>query len=298
MTGTLHGVIAAVPTPVDAGGEPDAARFVAHAAELLDNGCNALNVLGTTGEATSFSIEQRFAVMDAAAKALPVGRLMVGTGSASLLDAVRLTRHAAERGFAGALLLPPFYYKPVSDDGILAFVGHVVEATAPSPIPLYLYNFPALSGVAYTPHLVDVLINRFGNRIAGLKDSSGNETYAREIAALSPDIAVFPSNEANLRFAGDSGPFAGCISATVSLNAVDCAAAYVRRDSAALARAVAVRKAFVDLPLIPGIKAMVAHLRQDPGYAAPLAPLVPLSVDQWSTLLSRYEATQLQELAL
>src|SRR5580698_3591056 len=113
---TLHGVIAAVATAVDDNGEPDSARAVALARFLLDSGCDGLNVLGTTGEATSFSLEQRRRVMSAyAAGALPLDRMMVGTGAAALADAVALTRHAAELGFAGALILPPFYYKGVPD---------------------------------------------------------------------------------------------------------------------------------------------------------------------------------------
>src|SRR5579885_3161178 len=115
---TLSGVIAAVATPVAEDGSPDFARAVKLARFLLDNGCNGLNVLGTTGEATSFSREERMAVMTAYKEGgLPMQRLMVGTGAAATADAIALTRHAAELGFAGALLLPPFYYKGVPDEG-------------------------------------------------------------------------------------------------------------------------------------------------------------------------------------
>src|ERR1700748_2950436 len=146
MTNKLRGVIAAIATAVDAQGEPDCARSVALARFLLANGCDGLNVLGTTGEATSFSLEQRKRVMTAYREAgLPLDRLMVGTGAASAADAVALTRHAAELGFAAALLLPPFYYKGVPDEGLLAYVETIVSATAVKPIPLYLYHFPALS---------------------------------------------------------------------------------------------------------------------------------------------------------
>src|ERR1700689_5015198 len=125
-TKTLHGVIAAIATAVDDKGEPDCARSVALARFLLDNGCDGLNVLGTTGEATSYSMAQRMAVMNAYRTAgLPLDRMMVGTGAAATADAVELTRHAAELGFGGALLLPPFYYKGVPDDGLAAYVGAV-----------------------------------------------------------------------------------------------------------------------------------------------------------------------------
>ena len=119
MSKTLSGVIAAVATPIDAGGAPDLKRATDLARHLLDNGCDGLNVLGSTGEATSFSVDERKAVMTAYKNnGLPLDRLMVGTGAASVSDAIALTRHAAELGFGGALVLPPFYYKGVTDDGL------------------------------------------------------------------------------------------------------------------------------------------------------------------------------------
>ena len=170
----LHGVIAAVATAVDGNGEPDSARSTALARFLLDNGCDGLNVLGTTGEATSFSLEQRKRVMSAyAASGLPIDRMMVGTGAAALADAIALTRHAAELGFGGALVLPPFYYKGVHDDGLVAYIEAIVNATAARPIPIYLYHFPAQSGLHWHVALIRRLLGSFGERIVGLKDSSG-----------------------------------------------------------------------------------------------------------------------------
>src|SRR6202049_2884672 len=144
----LRGVIAAIATPVDESGTPDIARATKLARYLLDNGCDGLNVLGTTGEATSFSLAQRQRVMSAYRDAgLPLDRLMVGTGAAAVADAVALTRHAADLGFAGALVLPPFYYKGVPDDGLAAYVEAILNATAEPPVPLYLYHFPSMSGL-------------------------------------------------------------------------------------------------------------------------------------------------------
>ena len=143
----MRGVIAAAATPITDDYQPDLPRFVALCRRLLDNGCDGLNICGTTGEATSFTVAQRMAIMDAAAAVLPLDRLMVGTGAASIGDAVTLTKHAAERGFAAALVLPPFYYKNVADDGIVDLFARLVAATADRPIPIHLYNFPALSGV-------------------------------------------------------------------------------------------------------------------------------------------------------
>src|SRR5271168_4409699 len=163
VTKPLQGVIAAVATAVDDKGEPDCARSTALARFLLDTGCDGLNVLGTTGEATSFSLEQRRRVMSAyAANGLPLDRMMVGTGAAALADAIALTKHAAELGFAGALVLPPFYYKGVHDDGLVAGIEAILSATSARPIPLYLYHFPAQSGLHWHVALLRRLLDTFG----------------------------------------------------------------------------------------------------------------------------------------
>jgi 4-hydroxy-tetrahydrodipicolinate synthase len=281
----LRGVIAAAATPITPGLEPDLERFVALCRWLLESGCDGLNICGTTGEATSFTRRQRMAVMDAAAGALPLSRLMVGTGAASLGDAVALTQHAASLGYAGALLLPPFYYKGVEDDGIFRFFERIAEATVAAPIPLYLYNFPALSGIQYPPALVRRLRDAFDSRIAGLKDSSGDLAYAAEVAAISPELRVFPSNEAVLLRAR-AGEFAGCISASSNVNAAYCARAFHEGDEEALSTATRVRALVSRTKLIASIKAVLAFARKDPALEALLPPLTPLSETEKRSLLT------------
>src|SRR5258706_2872361 len=140
MNRPIRGVLAAITTPFLETGEPDLQRLVARAGRLLEGGCDGLNLLGTTGEATSQSVKQRIAVMNAVgASALPLGRMIVGTGAAALQDAALLTREAAEIGFSAALLLPPFYYKPGSDAGGLRFVEALAGGSASGPISLLLF---------------------------------------------------------------------------------------------------------------------------------------------------------------
>jgi 4-hydroxy-tetrahydrodipicolinate synthase len=293
----LSGVIAAIATAVDETGEPDCARSTALAKFLLDHGCDALNVLGTTGEATSFSTEQRRKLMNAYAEAgLPTQRLMVGTGAAAARDAVELTRHAAELGFAAALLLPPFYYKGVADDGLVAYVEAIVAATERRPIPIYLYHFPALSGVPWHVGLVARIVSAFGDRIAGLKDSSGDLGFARAAAAVAPGFAVFPSNEAAL-FEARNGPFAGCISATVNLNADLCARAYRGGDAVALEAAVNIRKLFDGKPLIAGVKALLAHIHGDPAWARVMPPLTECSAADRAVAVAGYDSLRARRVA-
>jgi len=286
----LQGVIAAIATAVDDKGEPDCARSTALARFLLANGCDGLNVLGTTGEATSFSLEQRKRVMSAyRAAGLPLDRLMVGTGAASVADAIALTRHAAELGFAGALVLPPFYYKGVPDDGLFAYVELIVQATAADPIPLYLYHFPAQSGLPWHVKLVARLVETFGARIVGLKDSSGDMAYAREAATVAPGFKVFPSTEAVLMEAR-TGAFAGCISATANLNADLCARAWRNGDTAALDAAVAIRKLFDGKQLVPGVKALIAHIHDDAGWSRVLPPLSVFPAQDRTAVSAAYDS--------
>ena len=293
----LSGVIAAVATPIDESGAPDHERATKLARFLLDNGCDALNVLGTTGEATSFSVEERKGLMSAyKAAGLPMGRLMVGTGAASVSDAVALTRHAAELGFAGALVLPPFYYKGVPDDGLVAYVETLVNATAQKPIPIYLYHFPAMSGLPWHVSLIKRLQESFPTRIAGLKDSSGDMAFARSAAAVSKDFAVFPSTEACLLDAR-SGTFAGCISATANLNADLCGRAWSSGDTAALDAAVAIRRLFDGKPLVPGVKALLAHIHNDAGLARVRPPLTPFSTADRATVIAGHDTVRAKRVA-
>jgi 4-hydroxy-tetrahydrodipicolinate synthase len=293
----LAGVIAAIVTAVDPKGEPDCARSTALARFLLDNGCDGLNVLGTTGEATSFSLTQRQHVMAAYRDAgLPMDRLMVGAGAAALADAVALTRHAADLGFAGALVLPPFYYKGVPDDGLVAYVGALVAATADKPIPIYLYHFPALSGIPWHIGLIRRLIGAFGPRIAGLKDSSGDMAYAREAATVGSEFKVFPSTEAALPEARE-GPFAGCISATANLNADLCARFYRHGDRAALDAAVTIRKLFDGRPLVPGVKTLLAHIHGNPAWAKVMPPLAAFPAADRAAVLAGYDAVRAKKVA-
>jgi 4-hydroxy-tetrahydrodipicolinate synthase len=298
MTATpLSGVIAAIATAIDEKGAPDCARSTSLAHYLLDHGCDGLNVLGTTGEATSFSLDERKRVMTAYRDAgLPLDRLMVGTGAAAVADAVALTRHAAELGFAGALVLPPFYYKGVPDDGLFAYVETLVQATADKPIPIYLYHFPAQSGLPWHVKLVRRLLDAFGSRIVGLKDSSGDMAYAREAAAIAPTFKVFPSTEAVLLEAR-SGVFAGCISATANLNADLCARTWRSGDQAALAEAVTIRKLFDGKQLVSGVKALLAHIHADPGLARVKPPLAPFSAADRAAAAAGYDQVRSKRVA-
>lgn len=272
----LSGVIAAAPTPVAASGEPDTERFLRHAQWALANGCDALNVLGTTGEANSFSAAQRKMVMRAAVSTLDRARLMVGTGTPDLATTTDLTRFAHELGFAAALVLPPYYYKGVSDDGLFAWFERLIEATAAAPIPVYLYNFPQMTGLRFSPELARRLKQAFPARVAGAKDSSGDLAYAAELAKIE-GFDVFPSSETALGRA-DADGFAGCISASVSVTAPLVARFWRDRDNAALAQRIATARTQISsVPLIPSVKYLVGQIHGDAEFERLLPPHLPLT---------------------
>lgn len=297
MSKTLSGVIAAVTTPIDESGAPDLKRATDLARHLLDNGCDGLNVLGSTGEATSFSRDERKAVMDAYKKnGLPLDRLMVGTGAASVSDAIALTQHAASLGFAGALVLPPFYYKGVPDDGLVAYIEMLVKATADTKLPLYLYHYPQLTGLPWHVALIKRLRESFPSRIVGLKDSSGDMAFARSAAAVAKDFAVFPSTEAAL-IEARGGAFAGCISATANCNSDLCARAWRDGDAVALDAAVAIRGLFEGRQLVAGVKALLSHIHGDPALARVRPPLASFPAADRTSVFAGYDAVRAKKVA-
>lgn len=289
----MKGVIAAIATPFDENFEPIKSLFLDHARLLLEEGCDGLNVLGTTGEATSLSLDIRRQLMKIAAANLPAERMLVGTGAAALEDCLALTLTAAELGFGGALVLPPFYYKDVSDDGLFAFVSAILNGTAREPIPLYLYNFPQMTGITWTKPLIARLLDRHGGRIAGLKDSSGDVNYASDLANAWPNFSVFPSNEACLIDAAN-GHFSGCISATANLNARLCGEAFRNKERTALDAAVQIRSLFSGRPLVAGVKSALAVLRGNVEWRRVLPPLVSWTREEAESLvpLERHSGRQ------
>jgi 4-hydroxy-tetrahydrodipicolinate synthase len=286
----IHGVVAAVATPLQEDFAPDVARLIRHCRSLLEEGCDGINLLGTTGEATAFSMEQRLAVMrSVASSGLPLDRFMVGTGVCALSETVQLTRAACELGFAGALLLPPFFYPDPSNDGLVAYVSEVVRRVSHPGLRLYLYHIPQNSGIPWHRDVFRQLKLRHPGELAGLKDSSGVAGYAQD-AALLADFDVFPSSEAWLADARASG-FAGCISATVNLTANVAQEAWSRSGTteglAAARKASDLRNLFTRYSLVSAVKAALATRYRDETWARVSLPALPLEFDSRTVL---YEA--------
>ena len=274
----LSGVIAAALTPLSASLEPDLAGVVAHCTRLLANGCDGINLLGTTGEATSLSAAQRMRVMSAVAESgLPLERFMVGTGAAALDDAIRLSAHAVRLGFAGALAVPPFYFKDVSDEGVFRWYAALIDGVGDSHLRLYFYNFPQLSGVTIAPDVIERIVRAYPGIAAGVKDSSGSRPYALELAHRFSDLAIFPSSEAGAGTLRSEG-FAGCISATVNLTAPLAQRVWRGESSPGEPGALAaVRTTIARYPMVPAVRYLTSRIRGDESWRRPLPPLEPLS---------------------
>lgn len=281
MTDRIKGVIAAVPSPLSAGAPAsapaiDTERFAQHARWALDHGCDGLNVLGSTGEANSFSPQARAELMRAAAKALPVERMMVGTGAPDLETAIRLTALAGSLGYTGALVLPPYYYSGVSDDGLFAFFDRLVAETTAEAPQIYLYNFPQMTGLTFAPDLVARLRLAHPGRIVGIKDSSGDLDYAAQLAMIE-GLDVFPSSESALGQADAKG-FAGVISATVNLSAPLAQRVWrTQDDDRALGQLSRIRETVSARPLVPAVKHLVGRRLGDDAWDALLPPFQVLS---------------------
>ncbi len=177
-----------------------------------------------------------------------------------------------------------------------AYIDSLVKATAQQPIPIYLYHFPAMSGLPWSVTLIRRLLEAYPSRIVGLKDSSGDMAYARSAAAISREFSVFPSTEAALLDAR-RGDFAGCISATANLNADLCARAWRDGDEAALEQAVAIRKLFDGRPLVSGVKALLAHIHGEPALARVKPPLFAFPAADRAAVTAGHDAVRAKRVA-
>ena len=287
----LRGVLAPVITPFDPDLAPDAERLARHCRWLIAQDVG-LAVFGTNSEAASLAMKEKRALLDALlAAGLPAARMMPGTGACALPDTVTLTRRAVDLGCAGVLMLPPFYYKGVSDDGLFASYAEVIERVGDTRLRIYLYHIPPVSQVPISLALIDRLLARYPGTIAGIKDSSGDWSNTKAmLERFQPrGFDVFAGSEVFL-LGTLRGGGAGCISATANVNpaAIARLAATWRDGEADRAQAAldAVRSAFQKFPMIPALKAAVAHFSGDDHYARVRPPLVGLAPAHQRELLA------------
>jgi 4-hydroxy-tetrahydrodipicolinate synthase len=287
----LRGVLAPVVTPFTCDLKPDPERFIVHCRWLLSQNCG-LAVFGTNSEANSLSVEERIALLEALlAAGLDSTRMMPGTGCCALTDSVRLSAHAVKAGCAGVLMLPPFYYKDVSDDGLYRHFAEVIERVGDARLRIYLYHIPPVAVVGITPTLVERLMKRYPSAIAGMKDSSGDWSNTKTMldAFAASGFDVFPGSELFL-LAGMRHGAAGCISATANVNPAAIDRLYREWRSADADRQQEalniVRKTVGQYVMIPALKQVIAHYAHDPAWVTVRPPLTELTATQTQQVLA------------
>jgi 4-hydroxy-tetrahydrodipicolinate synthase len=280
-----RGVLAPVVTPFTADLRPDAERLARHCRWLLSQDVG-LAVFGTNSEANSLTLQERLALLDALiAAGIPPARMMPGTGCCAFPDTVELTRRAVQHGCDGVLMLPPFYYKGVPDDGLFATYAEIIERVGDERLRIYLYHIPPVSNVPISLALIERLITRYPGTIAGIKDSSGdwNNTRAMLERFQPRGFDVFAGSETFL-LATLRGGGVGCISATANVNprAIAVLAREWQKPEADSRQAAldAVRTAFQKFPMIPALKSVIAHFSGDNAWTTVRPPLMALTAEQ------------------
>ena len=313
-TKRIRGVLAPVVMPFRADLSPDSERFIAHCQWLLSQNCG-LAPFGTNSEANSMSGEERMTLLDALlAAGVDPSRMMPGTGCCSITETVQLTTHAVKHGCAGALMLPPFYYKNVSDEGLYRYFSEVIQRVGDTRLKIYLYHIPPVAIVGITPKLVERLLKAYPNAIAGMKDSSGDwnntktflDAFAGGNCPSGSDFDVFVGSEsfllANMRNGG-----AGTISATANVNPAaihELCAEFVKQQTSNVehqtskmerlqadldvVRAVFSSKKFPSM--IAALKQAIALYRKDPEWARMRPPLIKLTSAQAKLLAADLKA--------
>jgi 4-hydroxy-tetrahydrodipicolinate synthase len=295
-----RGVYAAALTPMDGDLYPDHRAFAAHCRRLLAAGCHGVAIFGTTGEATSFSVDERLAALEALIEeGVPGEALLPGTGSSALTDTVRLSRAALDAGARGVLVLPPFYYKGVGDDGLFRFFAEVVERVDDERLRMYLYHIPHLTGVGFSFAVISRLLEAYPGIVVGTKDSSGDAERIATLCQEFPGFSVFAGTETLLLDTLREGG-AGCISATVNVTSRlarrvhDAHQAGEGDEAEALQRRLTELRSLIEAyPMIPALKRLTAELTGDEYWHNLRPPLSALDEAGAEELLSRLPLPEL-----
>jgi len=285
------GIIAACATPMKDDLSADHEMLAGHCRWLLENGCSAVAPLGSTGEANSFSVMERIEILEKLVfSGIPHQKIIVGTGCCAVPDTVLLTRHALSLDVTTVLVLPPFYYKTVSEDGIFNAFEAVLEKVPDDRLQMLLYHNPGVSGVPVVSHLIKRLLHAYPGTVAGMKDSGGDWNYMKENCTRFPDFKVYAGSETYLLDILKAGG-AGCISATLNINCrpasriMEC---LEREEAEALQKKLSrIRSAFERYPLVAGVKCVLAKIMGNPQWLNVRPPLSRLKAKEGDRLAEK-----------
>jgi 4-hydroxy-tetrahydrodipicolinate synthase len=299
-----RGVFSAVLTPFADDLSIDLPAYLAHCRWLLANGCDGIAGLGTTGEASSLSLAERFSILEALAGAGIKGeKLILGTGACALPDAIALTRRALELGSPHVLVLPPYYFKNPSEDGLYAYYARLIDGVGSEDLRIYLYHIPQTSAVPIPHNLILRLRKDFGPILAGAKDSSFDLANMLAMLKLLPDFRLFSGSETLLLPLMDAGGV-GCITAgsnifpaataeTYKLWMAEGASPATQASQEALTAA---RKSLDGAPQIPTMKALLAYGRKTPSWKNVRPPFLPLTDAEQAAAVQRAASLDLASL--
>ena len=283
------GLVVAVLTPLNADLSCDSGRLTAHCEALLARGCAGIALFGSTGEAPSFTVAERTAVLEVLlAAGLPPARMLVGTGCPALADAEALTRHAVGAGCAGVFAVPPYFFKGVNDDGLVEAYARVIDGVADGRLRLFLYNLPALVGFNVGADVLRRLHMRYPEVVAGIKDSSGDWPNTERLLCVSPELRVFTGWEPHLAQAlalGAACTVSGTANAIPELIASLCNG---EASDAVAQQAVDLCEIVAGYPGIAALKSLMAHFTGEPAWERLRPPLTPLSAAQRRQVVARF----------
>ncbi len=299
----ISGVFCASATPILEDGTPDHAAFAVHCKALIEEGCDGVALLGTTGEANSFSLEQRQHLLERVIVAgVDPQRLLPGTSQTNVPDSITLVKHAVGLGVKACVVLPPFYYKGVSDEGLFRFYAELIEGVGSDDLRVVLYHIPPIAQIGISLELTARLREAFPGIIVGVKDSSGKlesmEAYAKAFQGFSVLAGADPFMLPLLRAGG-----AGCITSSSNLIGKHLRVVFDNwfdeTRSAEVEAAQARINAWRDLSnayvQLPTVKAMLARRRNHMGWTRVRPPLVELNADEVATVWGRMDALEAAE---
>jgi len=280
------GIYAASLTPFTSSFEPEISVLISHAQWLLENGADGVALLGSTGEANSMTLKQRQAIIEKSTLKLPLTKLLIGTGSCSLHDAIKLTKVSIDAGVYAVLILPPFYYKPQSDDSIIRFYSELINSVNDSRLRIIFYNFPKFTGYNFDHNVILKMKQSFGEIAFGIKDSSGNWENMLDITKNVKNFSVFSGTETflleNLLNGG-----AGCITATANIIATECQQVFQAWKNEQIEdghqlqnKLTLLRKVFESYPFVSGLKSIFADQQKSKKWVHMMSPFDKLTKEQ------------------
>jgi 4-hydroxy-tetrahydrodipicolinate synthase len=298
MAGVITGVYCAAATPVDENLNPDLSKLAQHAKRLISDGCHGVAMLGSTGEANSFSVAERKTMLDAVVNSgVPAQQLLPGTGVPAAPETIELTKHALAAGVRTVVMLPPFYYKGVTDQGLIDSYSRVIDGVADSRLQVILYHIPPIAQIAIPVDVIHALLEKFPGTFVGVKDSGGDIEHMKMLVKTFPGLSILAGADPfMLPLLKEGG--AGCITATSNLVGAQLRTVYdnfakpeaTEAVDAAQAHIVSLRTLSNSYVQIPTIKTMVAHRTKDEGWCRVRPPFVALDASARKAVFAQLDA--------